>query len=896
VNSRKLLLSGLLAGAAAFPAWAQEPAPPPAPADTTPADAAAAAAEPDPEAADDADAEEGEDIVITGTRERGAVIGDIEPEVQLNRRDIRSYGAGSISELLDALAPQTASTRGRGGERPVVLLNGRRISGFNEIRDLPPEAIERVDILPEEAALQYGYRADQRVVNFVLRRRFRALTTEVNAGISTEGDRASYGAEANYLRLNTDGRWNVSAEYNHANPLFESQRGILQGGSQQDPTANVDIGQFRTLLSETDTAAINGTYNRTIFGNVSATANASIDWNRNLSSFGLPSGILTVPAASPFASSGVDETIFRYSTLGAPLTRTATGNTIHAGVALNGDILPWRWSFTGNYDRTLSRTVTDNDLDLSSIQAAINGFDPSVNPLGPLPVNRFLYQQQDRARSVSQVGSAQLVLNGPLFQLPAGKVTSSIRAGFQARGLDSETFRSGLTIDRSLSREEGNVQANVTIPIASRRNDVLAAIGDLSLNLNAELEQLSDFGTLKTFGGGLNWSPVPILDILASFTDEEGAPSMQQLGDPLLETPNVRVFDFVRGETANVTLLTGGNPALTADHRRVFKLGSTLRPFSKTNLSLTANYTNTRITDPIASFPTATPEIEAAFPERFQRDENGRLLRIDSRPVNFARSDRSEIRWGLNFSKPIGPQPPAGGFRRNRPGGDAAAGATPSAAQAVGAAAPAGAATGAQAAGGQGGGGWRGGGGGAGGRGGFGGGRGGFGGGGRGGVLNFSIYHTWRLHDTVLIREGVPELDFLNGSAAGNNGGRPRHEVEFQGGITKNGLGARLSANWQSGTTVRGGLAPGGTTTDDLFFSDLLTFNLRLFADLGAQRTLVRAHPFFRGSRVTLSVNNLFNNRLDVRDSNGVTPLSYQPGYIDPLGRSIRISFRKMFF
>ncbi|TMJ15177.1 MAG: TonB-dependent receptor [Alphaproteobacteria bacterium] len=163
-------------------------------------------------------------------------------------------------------------------------------------------------------------------------------------------------------------------------------------------------------------------------------------------------------------------------------------------------------------------------------------------------------------------------------------------------------------------------------------------------------------------------------------------------------------------------------------------------------------------------------------------------------------------------------------------------------------------------------------------------------------MLNFSIYHTWRLHDTVLIRPGVPELDFLNGSAAGNNGGRPRHEVEFQGGVTKNGLGARLSANWQSGTTVNGSLNPGGGSTDDLFFSDLLTFNLRLFADLGAQRSLVREHPFFRGSRVTLSINNLFNNRLDVRDSNGVTPLSYQPGYIDPLGRSIRISFRKMFF
>jgi hypothetical protein len=33
-----------------------------------------------------------------------------------------------------------------------------------------------------------------------------------------------------------------------------------------------------------------------------------------------------------------------------------------------------------------------------------------------------------------------------------------------------------------------------------------------------------------------------------------------------------------------------------------------------------------------------------------------------------------------------------------------------------------------------------------------------------------------------------------------------------------------------------------------------------------------------------------------VRDSLGVTPLSYQPGYIDPVGRAITLSVRKLFF
>jgi len=105
---------------------------------------------------------------------------------------------------------------------------------------------------------------------------------------------------------------------------------------------------------------------------------------------------------------------------------------------------------------------------------------------------------------------------------------------------------------------------------------------------------------------------------------EEGAPSVQQLGNPVLATPNVRVFDFTRGETVDVTRIEGGNPVLLADNRRVFKLGLNARPWSETDLSFTANYTNTRIRNSISSLPAITAEIEAAFPERFERDAGGR--------------------------------------------------------------------------------------------------------------------------------------------------------------------------------------------------------------------------------------------------------------------------------
>jgi hypothetical protein len=856
VTIRKSLLAGLLVTTApvhaqeVVPSLQQPQAQPPAEPQGAPAvDPAQAADQPAEAAPDEGEEEEGEEIVVTGQRERGAVIGDIPPEIQLDARDIRALGAGSLSELLDALAPQTQSGRGRGEGRPVLLLNGRRISGFSEIRNIPPEAIQRVDILPEEVALKYGYRADQRVVNFVLRRRFDAKTVEAEHGLATDGGRSRYEGDVNYLRIDQAGRWELDAEYTHEAPLFESERDL-----------GTELGDFRTLLPETDALELSGTLNRTIFNNVSATANATFNATESESRFGL---------AFPGAP--------------RPLTRESDSRNGHFGISLNGDIRPWRWSFTGNYDRGHSVTRTDR---------------------------RDVFDLTDRAVTDTEVFNGELVANGSLFHLPAGDVSSTVKVGFERQGLESEGTRLGILQRSDISRTRGNVQANVDIPIASRRNDVLSAIGNLSVNLNGEVEELSDFGTLRTLGGGINWSPIPELSLIASVTDEEGAPSMQQLGNPVLQTSNVRVFDFTRGETVDITRIEGGNPDLLADNRRVFKLGLNLRPISETDLSITANYTNTRTRNAIASFPTATPEIEAAFPERFDRDVDGTLLRIDSRPVNFARTDREELRWGINFSKPIASKRPPreafpqrfrqrGGQGQGQGPGGAGAGATPPATGQATTPGQGGAPTGTPPAAGEQAGQGRPGGaaGGFGGRrggGGFGGGRFG-GGGGQGGRLQFALYHTWRFQDSVLIREGVPELDFLNGSAAGSRGGRARHELEGQAGIFKNGYGARLTANWQSGTEVRGVPVAGGGTSSDLRFSDFATVNLRLFANLGEQQWVTK-HPWLRGTRVTLSVNNLLNSRPQVRDATGTTPLGYLPDELDPLGRSITLSIRKLFF
>ena len=934
---------------------------------------------PAPSAADQPEEDSG-DIIVNGVATpRGSVIGNVQPEERLTPADIRSFGVSSISELLTELSPQTDAANGA----PVVLLNGKRISGFSEIRDYPTEAIARVDILPPEVSLSYGYSPNQKVVNIVLRRRFKAVLADLRGGIATEGDRKTGSATGNLLHIQGDNRVNLDVKYTTADRLLESDRGVATsagrrpyaiGGNILSPTggeidpalsalvgmpvtsaavpasaasgapqlsdfvpgANIrsvsDLGRFRTLSPATDTLTLNGVYARTLPGNISGSLNGRLDYSTSDSLRGLPStdsltnSSLLIPAGNPYSPFADPVQLYRYFDQAGPLAQHNKSVTGHVGLTLNGDLKPWHWSFTGNYDRAVTRTSTARGFDLTAFQDAITAGNPLVNPFGVISSDLLNLRLADKARATATSLGGSLLLNGPLFELPAGKATASVTLGASDDGFHSRSERSGILSTTDFSRQTVSGELNVDLPIASSKNNILGAIGDLSLNGNVGVQHLSDFGTLSTVGYGLNWTPIPQIRLIASVAHDKAAPSGQQIDNPAIVTPNVPVFDPVTGQSVFVQQIDGGNPALRQSNRRQIRIGATIKPIKTPDLSLTATYTNSRTNRPIASFPEPTAQIAAAFPDRFIRDIDGTLTQIDARPINFAQSNSSQLRWGFNLSIPVkshlqkqieawraaGSKPEdrpegmqammdarrqrearraqqeggagaGGGGGENVPGGGGEGGAP---ANGTAANTSAGSNTpGTNAAPGGGGGNA------ANPRRGFG----GFGGGGRGpnGRIQLALYHTWHFTDSVLIAPGVPRLDLLDGAAIGSSGGQPRHELQGQAGYSNNGLGARLSANWQSATHVDG---TSGVAASDLRFSDLTTLNLRLFADLSQMPKLVRDHPFFRGARITLAVTNLLNDRQKVTNGLGVTPARYQSAYFDPVGRQITISFRKLFF
>ena len=812
MNSYRLSISAraaLLAAGASFalPALAQTPAPAPIgpPAAAAVADQPAESVPAAPETVEDAYDDYSEDeIIVTAPRLAGQLDTDIKAEAELDEAAIASYGVSNVSELLDALAPQTRSGRGRGGGRPIILINGRRIGGFGEVRNLPPEAIAKVEIFPEEVALQYGYSADERVVNMVLKPNFRQIAVEGEGGIPTQGGRFQSEIEPSFLMIGDNGRLNVNAGWEHKTMLLESERDL-----DYDDPAQAAEAPARSLLGASDQYSIDATIQRSLNKVTDASINVRFDQTDSLSLLGPGVG-------------GVSD----------PLERDSRSRNLTTTASVNGMLGDWRWSVSGNYADADQRTFTDR------ISGARDRFDSSQQTFG---------------------GNANL--SGTVTEGWAGPIRLSMTGSYSGLRFDSRSENANGIATTDLARDLPGVFGSLTLPLLDPEYEV-GNIGRVSLTLSGQVQNPSDFAALKSWGANLNWGVTDNLSLIASYNQDEAAPGIQQLGAAPLVTDGVTYYDIRTGQTVQITTTTGGNPFLLAEQRRDLKLGLNWSPPMVEGLNLSINYNSNKSYDTSNSLPLLTPEIEAAFPDRVTRDGNGVLLAIDQRPVNFDRAENSQIRWGLNFGKSFGQQEqrrPGAGGPGGAPGGDGARSAART------------------------GGGPR-----AGGRRGPGGPGGRFGGP-QGGRWQVSLYHTIKLTDTVLIRPGVPELDLLNGSATGSGGGSNRHLFELDGGLFNKGMGVRLSAKYDSGSTVT------GSTAGDLKFGDLATFNLRFFVDLNQKPKLIETLPFLKGSRLRLSVDNIFDAQRKVTNANGVVPLNYQPGYIDPLGRYIELEWRKTF-
>jgi hypothetical protein len=519
--------------------------------------------------------DEGDPFVVAGALGSGAVPTDVPPEIAIERVAIRALGADSLAEVVAAFTPQSRSRRG-GEDEPILLLNGRRIADRREIDELPPEAILRMEIFPEEVALQYGYPPDRRMVNVILRPRYSAILLQARFELPLGDGRATYGAKAGLLRQSPAGRVNIDASYRRQDAVTHEASGT--GAAE------------RWRLPRTDRFTLNGTYAREP-GPLSVTANAT--GRRELKDWKLGSG-----------------------TGGSALRRRDREDRAGFALTLAGKQQGWNWTASTTFDWQADRA----DAQDGSGPATIAGYG---------------------MRGTRREAELDLTASGPV-----GRLLATLAAGGSLRHGETRDLLPGAA-DAAIDQDTAYVSGSVDFPLAAGDAAVLFGEGKLIRARGA--------GTLTRHGIGLRGSPAAGLSFSASYSDEQALPDFADLADLPPLTPNTLIYDFGTGGSVYAGQLEGGNPALQPSSTRTLALRAQYQPFPTRDLALTAEFTDLSIRNGVSEPLGPTPQVEAAFSQRFLRDGRGVLTAFDSRPLNLARQDRSVLRWGANWTEPLEP-------------------------------------------------------------------------------------------------------------------------------------------------------------------------------------------------------------------------------------------------
>ncbi|WP_370033109.1 hypothetical protein [Qipengyuania mesophila] len=871
-------------------------------------------------------------IIVSGERIRGQLIVDQPPVAEYDSEDISAFGGSSIADIIAAIEPSTGGARGsRGGGGPVFLINGIRVSSPREFRSYPPESIAKIEVFAEEVAQRFGYDPDQRVVNIVLKNDYAAITLEGELEAPARGGYWRNEEEATYLRIADGARLNFNLDVEDTSLLTEAERGFTVPSSipgvadeapfrslvsdswQVEGTANyarafIDSGSSLSLnatasraestglsglrdtgsaiepierRSRTDTLSLGAAYNRSIgswkatFTSDAVLANGDTEIDRrNAAGFDTAeTRTRTVVNKATFTGYPVElpagevsatlDLGFDWKRLESSDTRSATDASItrrrfDGGINLNIPIARRgeAWGAIGTASLNLSAGAEDLS-DFGSLANWTAGLNWSPVEKLNLQVTRIW---REAAPGISALGNPRIdEFNVPVFDFATGQdVLATVTTGGNPN-LGAET------------QSDWKLGANWELPIDGMRLQVDYGINrsrDVTLSspaFTAAFEQAFPERVTRDAGGGLlaiDRRPVTLYET-RSRTLSFGLSMRGRIGGSD-ESGGGRSGGSRGGPQGGFGGGGGESQQPRFDPERFAQLREQFcaAPASDTpDLSQLPEGMRARLVDADGNpDPVRVEMLRQRLCSADGEADVGRFAalrealcaeppRIDELPPQMLerlRGEDGEIdqeRLG-QFRTRMCAADGAGGPPRGEGGlRGGGAGMNPFARR----------------------------------------------GGGGGGRYFVNLNHTIALQNEVTLAEGGPVFDQLDGYVLGS-GAIPRNSTRLEGGMFMNGYGARLSGNYLGEAVLRGSGLPGSS---DLFFGDLVTFDLRLFADLG--EILKREEGFLKGFRVAFVVDNIFDGQRRVVDANGDVPVAYDPRRIDPVGRYLGIDLRKMF-
>jgi iron complex outermembrane receptor protein len=194
----------------------------------------------------DDDAKQLENVVVLGSRARGHTETEsMVPVDVIDNATLRSTGALEVGQILQTLEPsfnfsrtwisdgtdiiRPATLRALGPDQVLVLVNGKRRhqqalvnvqqtigrgSAGTDINAIPISAVDRIEVLRDGAAAQYGSDAISGVINIVLKNQTEHTQLSADIGETYAGDGDAHSGSINTgFAFADDGFINLTAEY-----------------------------------------------------------------------------------------------------------------------------------------------------------------------------------------------------------------------------------------------------------------------------------------------------------------------------------------------------------------------------------------------------------------------------------------------------------------------------------------------------------------------------------------------------------------------------------------------------------------------------------------------------------------------------------------------------------
>ena len=232
------------------------------------------ASQPEPAAVQDTEPQESvvglDEIQVIGSRVAGRSAQDsVVPVDIIQGEDLQTYGIRDMDSLLSASVPsynvnqqpisdaatliRPANLRGLPPDSTLVLVNGKRrhrasvipeFGGISngshgaDISAIPAIALDRVEVLRDGAAAQYGSDAIAGILNFKLREDRQGLTVQTSYGQNYHGDGDKVNVAANLgMPLTDNGFANFSFEFTNADETSRSAqradaRDLIEAGNE----------------------------------------------------------------------------------------------------------------------------------------------------------------------------------------------------------------------------------------------------------------------------------------------------------------------------------------------------------------------------------------------------------------------------------------------------------------------------------------------------------------------------------------------------------------------------------------------------------------------------------------------------------------------------------------